>query len=69
MRDGEITGFKYGNPRAGQMQQLKEATVKVVSVSGRKAVIHLRLKADLDPVFDFDVDEEFSLDVKAMAEE
>jgi hypothetical protein len=63
MKDGEITAFKYGNPLMGWMKQSKIAKVKIVSIGNKEAVIHLRLKADLDDSWDFDMDQQFTLKV------
>jgi hypothetical protein len=63
MKDGEITAFKYGNPMMGWMKQSKIAKVKIVSIGDKEAVIHLRLKADLDDSWDFDMDQQFTLKV------
>lgn len=64
MRDGELTAFQYGNPMMGWMERPRTASVKIVSVDKNHAVIHLRLKAKLEPDLDFDMDEEFTLEVK-----
>lgn len=61
MKDGEITAFKYGNPLMGWMKRSKIAKVKIVSMGNTEAVIRLRLKADLDPSWDFDMDEQLTL--------
>ncbi len=63
MKDGEITAFKYGNPMMGWMKGSKIAKVKVISIDDKEAVIHLRLKADLDDSWDFDMNEQFTLKV------
>jgi hypothetical protein len=63
MKDGEITAFKYGNPMMGWMKQSKIAKVKIASVGDKEVVIHLRLKADLDESWDFDMDQQFTLKV------
>jgi len=63
MKDGEITAFRYGNPLMGWMKQSKVSKVKIVSMEDTKTVIYLRLKADLDEDWDFDMDEQFTLKV------
>ena len=63
MKDGQITAFKYANPLMGWMKQSKIAKVRIVSIDDSEAVIHLRLKADLDEIGDFDIDEQFTLKV------
>jgi hypothetical protein len=68
MRDGEITAFKFGNPLMGWMKVSKVSHVKIVSMDDDTVVIHLRLKADLDDAWNFDLDEQFSLKVGAPEE-
>ena len=63
MKEGEITAFRYGNPLMGWMKQCKIAKVKIVSIGDTEVVIHLRLKADLEESWDFDMDEQFTLKV------
>lgn len=63
MKDGELTAFQYGNPAMGWMKRAKEASVKILSMTETKVEIHFRLKADLDPHLDFDMDKRFTLDV------
>jgi hypothetical protein len=41
--------------------------VKIVSIDDTEAVIHLRLKADLEEHWDFDIDEQFTLKVTSPA--
>jgi hypothetical protein len=64
MRDGEIAAMRFGNPRSGTMTSADVATVKLLSLDAKQAVIHLKLKATLDnPSFEFDFDEPFTLAV------
>ncbi len=63
MKDGEITAFKFGNPMMGWMQQCKIATVEIISIGDKEAVIRLRLKTDLDEAYDFDMDQLFTAKV------
>jgi hypothetical protein len=63
MEDGEITASKFGNPMMGWMKRAEVASVKVLSLDAKQAVIHLKLKAALDPKFDFDFDQTFTLAV------
>lgn len=63
MKDGEITAFRFGNPRMGSMKRADVASVKVLSLDAKQAVIHLKLKATLDPDWDFDFDQTFTLAV------
>lgn len=63
MQDGEITAFKFGNPMMGWMKRAQVASAKVLALDAKQAVIHLKLKAALDPSWDFDIDETFTLAV------
>ena len=63
MKDGEITAFRFGNPMMGWMKRADVASVKVLSLDAKQAVIHLKLKATLDPYWDFDFDQTFTLAV------
>ena len=62
MEPGEITAFKFGNPMMGWMKSNGgiDASVTIHEVDRRKARFRLRLKAKLDPRFDFDIDDEFT---------
>jgi len=42
---------------------LERANVRVIAINEGIAIIHLRLKAELVPVFRFDIDERFELKV------
>lgn len=61
MKDGEIVASKYGNPLLGWMKRTKVASVDILAVDETKVVIHLRLQADLDKYWDFDIDDDFTL--------
>jgi len=63
MKDGEITAFRYGNPLMGWMKRRKISKVTIVSIGDTEAVIQLRLKADLDGNWEYDMDEQFTLKV------
>jgi hypothetical protein len=63
MKDGELTALRFVNPAGGSMKRAKEASVKILSMTETEVVIHFRLKADLDPHLDFDMDERLTLDV------
>jgi hypothetical protein len=67
MKDGEVTAFRFGNPSMGWMKKSEIAKVKIVSIDDTEAVIHLRLKADLEEHWDFDIDEQFTLKVTSPA--
>lgn len=63
MHPGEIAAMRFGNPSMGWMKSAERATVHIVSIGNHKVVIHLMLKAKLDPDFDFDIDRRFVLQV------
>lgn len=63
LREGEVAAYKFGNPMSGELKNVDSAWVEVLSVGARTAVIHLRLKADLEPRFDFDIDEQFKIGI------
>ena len=61
MKNLEVTGFQYGNPSWGHMKKVEYAKVKIISITKKKLIIHLKLKAKLTPHFSFDIDEQFDL--------
>lgn len=68
MRPGEFTAFQYGNPVMGWLPADSKdvATVTVLQVTRNTAKIHVKLNAELKPVFDFDLDDQF--DLRTMAD-
>ncbi|MDA7518138.1 hypothetical protein N8529_00050 [bacterium] len=64
MRDGELTGFQFGNPRMAALRQAEIAKVTVLSVDGKTLIIHLRLKAKMDGGFGFEIDRDYRLKLK-----
>lgn len=63
MHPGEIAAMRFGNPSMGWMKSAERATVRILSIGKYKVVIHLMLKAKLDPDFEIDIDKNFVLQV------
>lgn len=65
LKVGEVAAYKFGNPVSGELKKVDSAWVEFQSVGAKTAVIRLRLKAELEPRFDFDVDEQFTVGITA----
>ena len=63
MKAGEIVGLQFGNPRWGVLGKEMDGQLTVVSIGERKVTVYLRLKAELEPIFSFDIDRSIELDV------
>ena len=63
MQDGEIVGMAFGNPRGGNVDSIEIAKVKVISIQDTQVKLYLRLKASVEELRDFDIDEEFIVTV------
>ena len=63
LKEGEVAAYQFGNPMSGDLKKVDLAWVKVLSIGNKTANIHLRLKAELEPTFDFDIDEQYAVGI------
>ena len=63
MKVGQIAAMQFGNPRWGLLGAADDAELRVISIGDAEVVIHLKLKANLEPMFSFDIDEQIRLSV------
>jgi len=63
LKEGEVAAYQFGNPMSGDLNKVDLAWVKVLSIGNKTASIHLRLKAELEPTFTFDIDEQYAVGI------